>query len=109
MSASSRRGLAACLAAALCCAAPAGAQDPPAGSAPGTLQVAGSWTGARLRCQKDEGKLVRCGTPAPFTVTFTATGTGTTPDDSLPQAFTWRWLSADEIGVTPAAGGDEIK
>lgn len=97
------------LGAALFCAAPAGAQAPPPGAAPGTLRVAGSWTGARLRCQKDEGKIVRCGTPMPFTITFVEAGTGTTPDDSLPKAFSWRWLSANEIGVTPAGGGAEIK
>ena len=81
----------------------------PVAAAQGTLPVTGSWSGARLRCQKDEGKLVRCGTPAPFTVVFTEGGTGTTPDDSLPKSFTWRWLSATEIGVTPEGGGEEIK
>lgn len=81
----------------------------PAAEAQGTLPVVGSWSGARLRCQKDEGKLVRCGTPAPFAVVFTDGGTGSTPDDSLPKSFTWRWLSATEIGVTPTGGGDEIK
>jgi hypothetical protein len=45
----------------------------------------------------------------PFTIVFTAAGTGNTPDDSLPKSFTWRWLSANEIGVTAAGGGDEIK
>lgn len=82
---------------------------PPDATAQGTLPIAGSWSGARLRCQKDEGKLVRCGTPAPFAVVFGEGGTGTTPDDSLPQSFTWRWLSATEIGVTPTGGGGEIK
>ena len=81
----------------------------PGAPAQGTLPVAGSWSGARLRCQKDEGNLVRCGTPAPFTVVFTEGGTGSTPDDSLPKSFTWRWISADEIGVVPAGGGTEIK
>ena len=57
-------------------------------AAQGTLPVTGSWSGARLRCQKDEGKLVRCGTPAPFAVVFTDAGTGSTPDDSLPKSFT---------------------
>jgi hypothetical protein len=103
------RGLAALLVAALLPAAPAGAQAPNAGAAPGTLQVAGSWTGARLRCQKDEGKLVRCGTPAPFTIVFAEGGTGATPDDSLPKSFTWRWLASNEIGVTASGGGEEIK
>ncbi|HEY5998171.1 MAG TPA: hypothetical protein VI078_02590, partial [bacterium] len=69
----------------------------------------GSWSGARLRCQKDEGKLLRCGTPAPVTIVFDEAGTGTTPDDSLPHSFTWRWLSANEIAIVPAGGGDEIK
>ena len=80
-----------------------------AASTQGTLPVIGSWSGARLRCQKDEGKLLRCGTPAPFAIVFADNGTGTTPDDSLPKSFTWRWLTATEIGVTPAGGGDEVK
>ena len=110
MTAGGLRRLAAVLLAALLCAVPAGAQAPPDGAAaPGTLRIAGRWTGARLRCQKDEGKLVRCGTPMPFTITFAEAGTGTTPDDSLPKSFTWRWLSANEIGVTPEGGGEEIK
>jgi hypothetical protein len=89
----------------------AGARAEGAGGSapPGTLQITGSWTGAKLRCQKEEGKLLRCGTPAPFAITFDGAGTGTTPDDSLPQAFSWRWLSDREIGITPAGGGEEVK
>ena len=110
MTADGLRRLAVVLLAALLCAVPAGAQAPPDGAAaPGTLRIAGRWTGARLRCQKDEGKLVRCGTPMPFTITFAEAGTGTTPDDSLPKSFTWRWRAAKEIGVTAAGGGEEIK
>jgi hypothetical protein len=101
--------LAALLVAVMLHAAPAGAQAPSAGAAPGTLQVAGSWTGAKLRCQKEEGKLLRCGTPMPCTITFAEGGTGATPDDSLPREFTWRWLAANEIGVTASGGGEEIK
>jgi hypothetical protein len=103
------RALALVVSAALLCCAPAGAQGQPAGAAPGALRINGSWTGARLRCQKDEGKLVRCGTPMPFTIAFTEAGTGHTPDDALPRSFTWRWLSATEVGVTPEGGGEEIK
>lgn len=103
------RALALVAAAALLSAAPAAAQESTPGASPGALRVDGSWTGARLRCQKEEGKLLRCGTPMPFTIVFTEKGTGTTPDDSLPKSFTWRWLKANEIGVTPAAGGEEIK
>jgi hypothetical protein len=89
----------------------AGARAEGAGGSapPGTLQITGSWTGAKLRCQKEEGKLLRCGTPMPCTITFAEGGTGATPDDSLPREFTWRWLAANEIGVTAAGGGEEIK
>lgn len=100
------RRLPAALCLALLLAALAGA---PRAAAQGTLPVVGSWSGARLRCQKDEGKILRCGTPAPFSVVFADGGTGTTTDDSLPASFAWRWLSATEIGVTPTGGGDEIK
>ena len=80
------------------------------GSAPpGTVKITGNWTGAKLRCQKEEGKLLRCGTPAPFAITFDGVGTGTTAEESLPKAFSWRWLSDREIGITPAGGGEELK
>jgi hypothetical protein len=82
---------------------PAGA---PAGAAPG---IGGTWTGAKLRCQKEEGKLVRCGTPTSFEITFADDGTGSTPDDSLPNEFSWHWNTPKEIGMTPKAGGEEIK
>jgi hypothetical protein len=72
-------------------------------------RLLGRWTGAKLRCQKEEGKLVRCGTPASFEITFAAAGAGTTPDESLPKAFTWRFVPPAEIFVVPAAGGDELK
>ena len=78
----------------------------PAAAAPG---IGGTWTGAKLRCQKEEGKLVRCGTPTPFEITFADDGTGSTPDDSLPSEFSWHWNSPKEIGMTPKAGGEEIK
>jgi len=82
---------------------PAGA---PAAVAPG---IGGVWTGAKLRCQKEEGKLVRCGTPTPFEITFADDGTGSTPDESLPNEFSWHWNAPTEIGMTPKAGGEEIK
>jgi len=72
-------------------------------------QIGGHWTGAKLRCQKEVGKLVRCGTPAPFEITFAKDGTGSTPDENLPQEFTWRWNAANEIGLKPKAGGEETK
>lgn len=88
---------------------PGRAEGPAA--APGSLskRIGGHWTGAKLRCQKDVGKLVRCGTPAPFEITFGDDGTGSTPDENLPKDFTWRWLAENEIGLKSAAGGDETK
>ena len=74
-----------------------------------TPMIAGHWKGAKLRCQKEESKLVRCGTPTPFEIRLDDSGTGRTADDSLPKSFTWRWTSGTEIAVTPAGGGDEIK
>lgn len=75
----------------------------------GTATVAGRWVGAKLRCQKEEGKLVRCGTPTSFTMALDPAGTGATSDDTLPKVFTWKWAGAGEIVVTPAGGGEEIK
>jgi len=75
----------------------------------GNLLIAGHWTGAMLRCQKEEGKLVRCGTPASFEIWLNDGGTGKTADDALPREFSWRWTSPTEIAVTPAGGGDEVK
>lgn len=72
-------------------------------------RIGGHWTGAKLRCQKEVGKLVRCGTPAAFEITFADDGTGTTPDENLPQDFSWRWNAANEIGLKPKAGGEETK
>ena len=72
-------------------------------------RIGGHWTGAKLRCQKEVGKLVRCGTPAAFEITFADDGTGSTPDENLPQEFTWRWNAANEIGMKPKAGGEETK
>jgi hypothetical protein len=72
-------------------------------------QIGGHWTGAKLRCQKEVGKLVRCGTPSAFEITFADDGTGSTPDENLPQEFTWRWLAATEIAMQPKAGGEEFK
>ena len=91
-------------------AAPARAEGPPA-AAPVAVdtRIGGHWTGAKLRCQKEVGKLVRCGTPAPFEITFADDGTGSTPDENLPQDFTWRWLSGNEIAMKPKAGGEETK
>ena len=72
-------------------------------------RIGGHWTGAKLRCQKEVGKLVRCGTPVAFEITFADDGTGSTPDENLPQDFDWRWLAANEIGMKPKAGGEETK
>ena len=72
-------------------------------------RIGGHWTGAKLRCQKEVGKLVRCGTPAAFEITFADDGTGSTPDENLPKEFTWRWLAANEIGMQPKGGGEETK
>lgn len=72
-------------------------------------RIGGHWTGAKLRCQKEVGKLVRCGTPAPFEITFVDDGTGSTPDENLPQNFSWRWQAANEIIMKPLAGGEEFK
>lgn len=71
--------------------------------------LAGRWVGAKLRCQKDEGKLVRCGTPTAFEISFDEAGAGATPDENLPKSFMWRWRAAGEIGLTPAGGGEELK
>lgn len=96
-------------------ACPAGAEEPKAAAAEAKApavqgaHIEGKWTGAKLRCQKEENKLVRCGTPTPFEITFVASGTGTTPDENLPAEFTWRWTSDKEIVMTPKAGGKEIK
>ena len=73
------------------------------------MHIGGRWTGAKLRCQKEVGKLVRCGTPAPFEITFADDGTGSTPDENLPKDFSWRWLSGNEIGIQPKAGREETK
>ena len=73
------------------------------------VELAGRWVGSKLRCQKEGGKLVRCGTPAPFEISFFAGGSGTTPEEALPLSFAWRWISPTELGVRPAAGGDELK
>ena len=83
----------------------------PAVAAPAAVNtpIGGHWTGAKLRCQKEVGKLVRCGTPAAFEITFAEDGTGSTPDENLPQDFTWRWLATNEIGMKPKAGGEEFK
>ena len=72
-------------------------------------RIGGHWTGAKLRCQKEVGKLVRCGTPAAFEITFADDGTGSTPDENLPKEFTWRWLATNEIGMQPKGGGEETK
>jgi hypothetical protein len=74
-----------------------------------SAKISGHWTGAKLRCQKEEGKMVRCGTPTPFEITFVDDGTGSTPDENLPKEFTWRWTGAKELGMTPKSGGKEIK
>jgi len=72
-------------------------------------RIGGHWTGAKLRCQKEVGKLVRCGTPAAFEITFADNGTGSTSDENLPKDFSWRWLAVNEIGMKPTAGGEETK
>ena len=83
----------------------------PAADAPFAVdkRIGGRWTGAKLRCQKEVGKLVRCGTPMSFEITFADDGTGSTPDENLPKDFSWRWLAKNEIGMKPKAGGEEIK
>ena len=91
---------------------PARAEGPAAAApAPATVnkRIGGHWTGAKLRCQKEVGKLVRCGTPAAFEITFADDGTGSTPDENLPQEFLWRWLAQNELGLKPRAGGEETK
>ena len=89
---------------------PSRAADAPApAGAVADATISGHWTGAKLRCQKEEGKMVRCGTPAPFEITFAADGTGSTQDENLPKQFRWRWLAEKEIAITPDAGGDERK
>ena len=74
-----------------------------------STRIGGRWTGAKLRCQKEVGKLVRCGTPVSFEITFADDGTGSTPDENLPKDFSWRWLAANEIGMKPKGGGEETK
>ena len=83
----------------------------PAVDAPATVntRIGGHWTGAKLKCQKEVGKLVRCGTPAAFEITFADDGTGSTPDENLPQDFSWRWNAANEIGLRSKVGGEETK
>lgn len=104
------RVLAAALLAAAATSVPVRAEGPaPGAAAAAKIQVGGRWTGAKLRCQKEEGKLVRCGTPAAFEISFAEAGTGTTPDEVLPGDFSWRWLADQEIGITPRAGGEEIR
>lgn len=88
---------------------PVRAAEPAAAPVGANARIGGRWTGAKLRCQKEEGKLVRCGTPTPFEITFADDGTGTTPDENLPKEFSWRWLAANEIGMKPKAGGEETK
>jgi hypothetical protein len=85
------------------------AEGPPVAPAAAASGIGGTWTGAKLRCQKEEGKLVRCGTPSSFEITFADDGTGSTPDESLPNEFSWHWNTPKEIGMTPKAGGEEIK
>jgi len=72
-------------------------------------RIGGRWTGAKLRCQKEVGKLVRCGTPAAFEITFSDDGTGSTPDENLPQDFSWRWQATNEIIMKPKGGGEEFR
>lgn len=89
-------------------------QAPGAPAAPGapvaaSARIGGHWTGAKLRCQKEVGKLVRCGTPAAFEITFFDDGTGSTPDDNLPGEFVWRWSAQNEIIMKPKAAGEETK
>jgi hypothetical protein len=91
-----RFGAALALALLLGAAAPGRADDAPAAHP----DIAGRWTGSKLRCQKEEGKLVRCGTPSPFAVTFAADGKGTCPDELFPREFTWSWVSPTEIAVS---------
>jgi hypothetical protein len=100
---------AALLLAALASVSPARAEGPAGAPAAATPGIGGTWTGAKLRCQKEEGKLVRCGTPTPFEITFTDDGAGSTPDESLPEEFSWHWNAPKEIGMAPKAGGEEIK
>jgi len=101
---------AAALLAASAVVSPVRAEGPPV-AAPAAVNtpIGGHWTGAKLRCQKEVGKLVRCGTPAAFEITFADDGTGSTPDENLPQDFSWRWNAANEIGLKPKAGGEETK
>ena len=108
-----RQAFAAVLLAAIAVVVPARAEGPaveaPAAPAAVNQRIGGHWTGAKLRCQKEVGKLVRCGTPAAFEITFSDDGTGSTPDENLPQEFTWRWLAQNEIAMKPKAGGEETK
>ena len=100
---------AAVLLAAAVAVVPVSAEEPAAAPAGLNTRIGGHWTGAKLRCQKDVGKLVRCGTPMSFEITFADDGTGSTPDENLPKDFSWRWLAKNEIGMKPKAGGEEIK
>lgn len=92
-------------------AASAPAAEPAAEPAAPTAEfrISGRWTGSKLRCQKEEGKLVRCGTPLPFEIAFAEDGSGTTSDENLPGEFSWRWSAPEEIILTPKAGGREIR
>ena len=108
-----RHVLAAALLAVAGVVVPARAEGPaaevPAAPAVVNTRIGGHWTGAKLKCQKEVGKLVRCGTPAAFEITFADDGTGSTPDENLPKEFAWRWLAQNEIGMKPKAGGEETK
>jgi len=89
---------------------PVRAEEPAVGApVAASTRIGGHWTGAKLRCQKEVGKLVRCGTPAAFEITFADDGTGTTPDENLPKDFSWHWNAANEIGLKPKTGGEETK
>lgn len=90
-------------------AAEPGREAAPVAAAPVDHEIAGLWTGAKLRCQKEEGKLVRCGTPNPFAITFAADGHGTSADDAFPKEFRWRWIAPTEIGILPTGATEELK
>lgn len=47
----------------------------------------GSWTGARLRCRRDESGPVRCGTPSAFKMSLRPDGTGTCMGEDFPPEF----------------------
>lgn len=87
---------------------PAAAAD--AGETPGAEpRIEGRWTGSKLRCQKEEDRLVRCGTPSPFLITFQADGRGATEGGSLPQSFLWRRADGGRVLLEPAAGGQALE